>query len=153
MTHSTATPDQVACVTYTTAHGNAGSSTHWVRPGIEPAPPWILVRFVTCWATTGSLSLRAGFFKFHFLKFYWSVVDLQGCDNFCCITKWFSYTHMYIHSPSDSFPTQIITEYWVEFSGLYSRSSLANHSIYLSMYMPIPNSQSISPPPPTCPLW
>ena len=31
--------------TYTTAHGNAGSLTHWARPGIEPSSSWILVRF------------------------------------------------------------------------------------------------------------
>ena len=31
---------------YTTAHGNAGSLTHWARPGIKPASSWILVRFV-----------------------------------------------------------------------------------------------------------
>ena len=29
--------------TYTTAHGNNGSLTHWARPGIEPATSWILV--------------------------------------------------------------------------------------------------------------
>ena len=29
--------------TYTTAHRNTKSLTHWVRPGIEPASPWILV--------------------------------------------------------------------------------------------------------------
>ena len=29
-----------------TAHGNTGSSTHWVRPWIEPASSWILVGFV-----------------------------------------------------------------------------------------------------------
>ena len=28
---------------YSTAHGNARSLTHWVRPGIEPASSWILV--------------------------------------------------------------------------------------------------------------
>ena len=33
--------------TYTTAHSNAGSLTHWVRPGIEPVSSWILVRFFT----------------------------------------------------------------------------------------------------------
>ena len=33
--------------TYTTAHGNARSLTHWVRPGIEPASSWVLVGFVT----------------------------------------------------------------------------------------------------------
>ena len=25
---------------------------------------------------------------FHFLKFYWSVVHLQRCDNFCCTAVW-----------------------------------------------------------------
>ena len=36
-----------ASVTYTTAHGNAGSLTLWVKPGINSASSWILVRFVT----------------------------------------------------------------------------------------------------------
>ena len=34
-------------VTYTTGHGNAGSLTHWARPGIEPLSLWILVEFTT----------------------------------------------------------------------------------------------------------
>ena len=34
-------------MTYTTAHGNAGSLTHWPRPGIEPASSRMLVRFVS----------------------------------------------------------------------------------------------------------
>ena len=40
--------------TYTTAHSIAGSLTYWVRPGIEPVRPeiepatsWFLVRFVS----------------------------------------------------------------------------------------------------------
>ena len=28
--------------TYTAAHGDAGSLTHWVRPGIKPASSWII---------------------------------------------------------------------------------------------------------------
>ena len=32
-------------LTYTTAHGNARSLTHWARPGIEPVSSWMLVRF------------------------------------------------------------------------------------------------------------
>ena len=36
-----------ASATYTEAHGNTGSLTHWVRPRIEPASSWILVGFVT----------------------------------------------------------------------------------------------------------
>ena len=38
---------QAVSVTYTTAHGNAGSLTHWARPGIKPAPSWMLVGFIT----------------------------------------------------------------------------------------------------------
>ena len=41
-------------VTYTTAHGNTRSLTHWARPGIEPATLRFLVRFVHHWATTGT---------------------------------------------------------------------------------------------------
>ena len=31
----------------TTAHGNAGSLTHWAEPGIEPTTSWLLVKFVS----------------------------------------------------------------------------------------------------------
>ena len=44
-TTATAMPDLSASATYTTVHGNAGSLTHGVRPGIEPASSWILVGF------------------------------------------------------------------------------------------------------------
>ena len=36
-----------ASVTYTTAHSNARSLTHWVRPGIEPTTSWFLAGFVS----------------------------------------------------------------------------------------------------------
>ena len=36
---------------------------------------------------------KPSFFK----KFYWSIVDLQCCDNFWITTKWFSYTYTHIH--------------------------------------------------------
>ena len=32
---------------YTAAQGNAGSLTHWARPGIEPTSSWVLVGFIT----------------------------------------------------------------------------------------------------------
>ena len=34
-------------MSYTTAHGNAGSLTHGVRPGIESASSWMLVGFIS----------------------------------------------------------------------------------------------------------
>ena len=45
---------QAASATYTTAHGNARSLTHWATPRIEPSTPWFLVRFVNHWAMTGT---------------------------------------------------------------------------------------------------
>ena len=33
--------------TYTTAHSNAWSLTHWLRPGIEPTTSWFLVGFIS----------------------------------------------------------------------------------------------------------
>ena len=33
--------------TYTAAHGNARSLTHWVRPGMEPETSWFLVGFIS----------------------------------------------------------------------------------------------------------
>ena len=44
--------------TYTTAHGNTRSITHWARPGMEPVSSWILVGFVNHWATTGTPKLK-----------------------------------------------------------------------------------------------
>ena len=85
------------------------------------------------------------FLDFCFLKFHWRLVDLQSWDHFCCTTKWFSHTQTHIHSLLDSFPTNLITEHWVEFPVLYSRSPLANHSIDLHVHMPIPHPPSIPP--------
>ena len=45
---------QAASATYTIAHGNTGSSAHWVRPGIEPATSWFLAVFVNHCATMGT---------------------------------------------------------------------------------------------------
>ena len=52
-----------ASVPYTTAHGNTGFLTHQVRPRIEPASLWILVGFLTCWATTG-IPRRCEFYEY-----------------------------------------------------------------------------------------
>ena len=38
---------QAPSVTYTTAHINTGSLTHQVRPGMEPASSWTLVRLIS----------------------------------------------------------------------------------------------------------
>ena len=51
----------------------------------------------------------------------WSTVDLQRCIRIRCISKWLSYTYMYIHSFLGYFPISGITEYWVAFPVLYSK--------------------------------
>ena len=38
---------QVESVTYTTAHSDTGSLTHWARPGMEPATSSFLIRFIS----------------------------------------------------------------------------------------------------------
>ena len=39
--------------------------------------------------------------------FYWNIVDLQCCVNFCYTAKWLSYTYVY------SFLLRFITGYWI----------------------------------------
>ena len=56
-------------VTYTTAQGNAGSVTHWVRPGIEPATSWNYdsIHDTNSEANVGAGSLLTVVFLFCFL--------------------------------------------------------------------------------------
>ena len=53
------------------------------QPGTEPRALPVKALSPNHWTTR-----EFCFFK----KFYWSIVDLQCCVNFCCIAKWFSYT-------------------------------------------------------------
>ena len=46
-TTATTTPDPSHVFDLHYTHGNAGSLTHWARPGIKPMSWWILVGFVT----------------------------------------------------------------------------------------------------------
>ena len=38
---------ELQLLTYTTAHGNDGSLTHWAGPGIKPTSSWIPVGFIS----------------------------------------------------------------------------------------------------------
>ena len=57
---------RAASVTYTTAHGNAGSLTPRARPGIQPTTSWFLVGLVS--AAPGRELQSYGF--------YYSVVNV-----------------------------------------------------------------------------
>ena len=54
---------RAASATYTTAHGNTGSLTHW-RPGIKPMSSWILVEFITTEPQRGTPPLILLLFHF-----------------------------------------------------------------------------------------
>ena len=58
---------RVTSATYATAHGNAGSLTHWARPGTEPATSWFLVTFINHCATMGTPNM----WKFNFIGIRW----------------------------------------------------------------------------------
>ena len=90
-----------------------------------------------------------GFFFF----FDWYIFALQCCISFCCPVKWINYMYKYIPSFLDFLPICIFlpTEHWAELPVLYSRSSLVIYFIHSSVYMSIPISQFI-PPPPLSPL-
>lgn len=53
--------------------------------------------------------------------------------------------HSDVHSFSDSFPIEVITDCWVEVPVLYGKAALTIHSLHLSEHMPNPNPQSIFP--------
>ena len=59
----------------------------------------------------------------------WTWLKRLSSISFCCAAKWISYTSTYIHSYLDSFPMQVITEYWIEFP---SRSLLVVYFMYSS---------------------
>ena len=74
-------------VTYTTAHSNAGSLTHWARPGIEPKTSWFLVGFISAvpqrerlqFSSKQSLQLSP-----HRLWLgWWLPLPLSWLDTFC----------------------------------------------------------------------
>ena len=57
--------------------------------------------------------------------FYWSINDLQYCVAFRCTTKWYM----------GSFSLWFITEYWIKFPMLYSKSLLSTLYLYASLYI------------------
>ena len=74
------------------------TSNHWV--------PTISQILQTCHANL-----------FPFLKFCWSIADVECCVNFCYIAKCFTY--MSIYSFSYSSPLWFLTGYWIQFPMLY----------------------------------
>ena len=60
---------QAASMICALACGSAGSLTHWPMPGIKPTSSWMLVGFLTCWATLGTPDFLNGVLKSKSFKF------------------------------------------------------------------------------------
>ena len=76
---------QAMSATYAAVHSDARSLTHWVRPGIEPAPSWRLVGFVTHWATMGtsaSWGLTTKLLRWYWWRWYCHDLWITGCEHF-----------------------------------------------------------------------
>ena len=73
--------------TYASACSNAWSLTHKERPGIKSTSSWLLVGFLTCWATKGTPCFFFSFF--FFLKhWFWDFIS-KDFDN----SKWAQKSH------------------------------------------------------------
>ena len=76
-------------VTHTTAHGNAGSLTHWARPGIKPTTSWFLNGFIS--AVPQQELLEFAFFEFlllFLLLLYSQQVEVPGPGLEPSIQQW-----------------------------------------------------------------
>ena len=86
-------------------HTNLTTRICWVSDWVNE---WMSVLHVNSWVSTHfyfstniafipSLSFFSSFIIiFLHLLFYWSIVDLQCCVNFCCTAERLSYTHICI---------------------------------------------------------
>ena len=85
----------------------------------------------------------------HILFFFFFFLEYSWCTALCWSQVYSKmiqlYTSIYIHSFSDSFLILVITEYWVEFAVLCSRSLLVISLIYSSVCMLVPISWHPSP--------
>ena len=52
--------------------------------------------------TLDSHFIPMNYFLFYFFRFYWSIVALQPCVNFCHPAEWISCTHIYLLFPPSS---------------------------------------------------
>ena len=66
-------------VTHTTAHSNAGSLTHWVKPRIKPATSWFLVRFINHCTMTGTPVICRLFDDSHSDNIRWYLIVVLIC--------------------------------------------------------------------------
>ena len=84
---------QASSATYTTAHDNTGSLTHWVRPGIKPTSSQMLVRFISTepqWELPKSTS-----FKLLWMLILWPLSINHRCSFFFLFLFFFLHPYLW----------------------------------------------------------
>ena len=143
------------------------SSRNWWwtgKPGVLLSMGLERVRWLRDWAELnwGSTQIdsNGNFWGLALLKekkiiLYWGIPDYliskQCFDNFRWTAPGHSNLYTCIHSPPNSPSIQATTQHWTELHVLNSRSLLVIHFKHSSVYMFIPNSPTISFPPPPAP--
>ena len=108
---------QALSVTYTTALGNTGFLTHWVRPGIKPTTSWFLVGFISTvpqrelpFYDFSVLFLQLHVYPFaipcfyhHFYKYGFFFLSFFLLDLFTDLFKWLLSSCDILHSISSYF--------------------------------------------------
>ena len=130
---------QAVSATYTTAHSNNGSLTHWARPGIDPPSSWIIVGFVNCWALPGTpgrspfifdvfgdffflaLTFYFIFMFLFFMIFIFSIMLIYRVLSISTVQQSdpILHTFFFSHSP----PSCSLASDWIQFPVLRSRRS------------------------------
>ena len=84
---------------------------------------------------------------FFFLHLHWSIIALQWCISFCCITKWISYMYTYIPTSPPSF--FFIPLYWsiIALHCCVSCCCITKWISYTYTYIPICPPSCVSLPP------
>ena len=95
-------------MTYTRAHRNAGSLTHWARPGIEPAISWFLVGCVSA-APQGELQVEGNVMQRKMVHLFWGGSTSASEYVLGVKAKWHSRTlvfllHVFSLPPSSCLP-------------------------------------------------
>lgn len=85
------------------------------------------------------------------VAFFWSILALQCCVNFCYTTSWITHAHTYPSSRASLLPLQVITEL-TELSLPCHTAKPTSHLAYIRQCIYVNATLSIHPPsPPTRP--
>ena len=111
--------------------GSQCPSFFWSVP-----PLWVLVlHFLGLFLGISDSLWISGPRVTHSLYLFLKILLEYSCVTFCYTAKQVSSTYIHTHSFLDSLPIQVITEYWVEFPVLHSRSLLGFGWFFVCLFV------------------